>query len=384
MSSPSIEHSLVRRRRRPDALLYVLLPLVLLATEARAQRFEISAAPDPAIVVISTKNKEAYDTVLEGKLAYEVSIRGRCAEKWRLKSAKIRRADGTAMTLPVDTDNRSISPDHGAATRRYPLISTYSRPDLATYNQFFSKNNPVSTPVQACNAELKRLVQGGSSRAKLLQEGFEFVAFKAYDADLEVWCQDDHLVGKDPDRRYTATTDVHARVRCAPTGYVPPQRTPVPEPAPDPPQRTPPPPPPLTSVSVAADPAETRGRACPVYVNFRGRITANAESGYATFGTKYRFVGDHDYKTDWMHVSVGRGETRTVNGRRFIQAPANDPGGTLKATGGKVKIPLFNGWMMLEVMLPNGTKKSERENFTVDCNARPPSGLKQSFAAGNQ
>src|SRR5215207_1184293 len=287
MSSPSIERRPVRRRRRPAALLGVLLPLALLATEAHAQRFEIFSH-DPTIVVISTKNKEVYDTVLEEKLAYEVQIRGRCAEKWRLKSAKIRRADGTAMTLSLDTDNRSISPDHGAATKPYPMISTYSRPDLATYNQFFSKNDPVSTPVQACNAELKRLVKAGSSRAKLRQEGFEFVAFKAYDADLEVWCQDDHLV-KDADRRYTATTDVHARVRCAPTGYVPPQRTPVPEPAPKPPpQRTPPPPPPLTSVSVAADPAETKGRACPVYVNFRGRITANAESGYATFGTKYR------------------------------------------------------------------------------------------------
>jgi hypothetical protein len=39
--------------------------------------------------------------------------------------------------------------------------------------------------------------------------------------------------------------------------------------------------------------------------------------------------------------------------------------------------------MMLEVMLPNGTRKSERENFTVDCNAQPPSGLKQNAAAGN-
>ena len=384
MSTPTIEHRLVRRRRRPAALLGVLLPLLLLVTDAHAQRFEILGGQGAKIVVISTKDKTAYDTVLEEKLAYDVSIGGRCAEKWRLKSAKIRRADGTAMTLPIDTDNRSISPDHGETPRRYPVISYYSRPDLALYNKFFSKNNPVSTPVQACNAELNRQVKDGASRAKLLREGFEFIAFGAYEADLEVWCQDDHLVGKDPDRRYTATAEVHARIRCAPTGYVPPQRTPSPDlPAPEPPQRTPPPPPPLTSVSVAADPAETKGRACPVYVNFRGRITANAESSYANFGTKYRFVGDHDYKTDWIHVSVGRGETRTVNGRRFIQAPANDPGGTFKSPGGKPRIPLFNGWMMLEVMLPNGTRKSERENFTVDCNAQPPSGLKQNAAAGN-
>src|SRR5215203_3890699 len=159
MSSPTIERCPVRRRRSA-ALLGVLLPLALLTTEAhgQSQRFEISGGPDPKIVVISTKDKTAYDTVLKEDLAYEVGIRGRCAEKWRLKSAKIRRADGTAMTLPIDTDNRSISPDHGAATRRYPLISTYIKPDLATYNQFFSKKNPVSTPVQACNAELQRLV----------------------------------------------------------------------------------------------------------------------------------------------------------------------------------------------------------------------------------
>lgn len=374
------------KRMKPifAALLGTMLPLVLLAGDAPPKRFNISVNPDPTIIVISTKNKEAYDTVLKENLAYEAHISGRCAEKWRLKSAKISRPDGTSYILPVDTDNRSISPDHGAASKPVAMISNYSKPDLATYNHFFSKSNPVSTPVQACNAELKRLVAGGADRAKLLREGFEFIAWKAYEVELEVWCQDDHLINKDADRRYTATTELNPRIRCAPTGYVPPQRTPVPDRAPEPPQRTPTPPPPLTSVSVAADPAETKGSACPVYVNFRGRITANAESSYATFGTKYRFVGDNGYKTDWIHVSVGRGETRTVHGRRFIQAPANAPGGTFIAPGGKPKIPLFNGWMLLEVMLPNGTKKSERENFTVDCNAQPPSGLKQKPAAGNE
>ena len=81
--------------------------------------------------------------------------------------------------------------------------------------------------------------------------------------------------------------------------------------------------PPLSSVSVMANPAETKGEGCPVYVNFKGKIEANAESEYSTFNTKYRFTGDHGYQTDWTFVSVSRNEPRTVNGRRFIQAPAD-------------------------------------------------------------
>ncbi|HEX3248781.1 MAG TPA: hypothetical protein VHS05_05085 [Pyrinomonadaceae bacterium] len=36
----------------------------------------------------------------------------------------------------------------------------------------------------------------------------------------------------------------------------------------------------------------------------------------------------------------------------------------------RVKIPLYRGWMLPEVMLPHGVKRSERIAFTVDCNAR--------------
>ena len=64
------------------------------------------------------------------------------------------------------------------------------------------------------------------------------------------------------------------------------------------------PPPPLESVSVAASPAETTGQRCPVYVNFKGKIVANPESEYTTFNTKYRFIGDHGYQTDWIFVAV--------------------------------------------------------------------------------
>jgi hypothetical protein len=104
-----------------------------------------------------------------------------------------------------------------------------------------------------------------------------------------------------------------------------------------------------------------------VYVNFRGKITGGANSTYDTFNTKYRFVGDHNYQTDWTFVSIKRGETRTVNGRRFIQAPQQSPG-AFKTPGGTAKIPIFRGWMMLEVLLPDSTISSERVNFSVDCN----------------
>jgi len=43
----------------------------------------------------------------------------------------------------------------------------------------------------------------------------------------------------------------------------------------------------------------------------------------------------------------------------------------LKTPGGTVKIPVYRGWMALEVMLPDGVKRSERTDFTVDCNVQP-------------
>jgi hypothetical protein len=106
-------------------------------------------------------------------------------------------------------------------------------------------------------------------------------------------------------------------------------------------------------------------------VNFKGKIESNPESKHATFNTRYRFTGDNGYQTDWIFVAVSRDAPRTVNGRRFIQAPASDPGGTILAPGEKPKIPLYLGWMELEVQLPNGSKRSDRANFTVDCNVAP-------------
>ncbi|HEY7785160.1 MAG TPA: hypothetical protein VIB00_10560 [Pyrinomonadaceae bacterium] len=352
----------------------------LLAPSIRGQSFDINGTGyNVRISVISTGDKTGYDTVIESALSYKVAISGRCPEKWKLKSAKIRKADGTAEFLPVDTDNRSISPDHGATSRFISIISNYKKPDLDSYNQFFAKQKPVSYLTNACENELNRLVKEGKSRTRLLQDGFDMTIFKAYDAELEVWCKDDHII-KDPDRKYTAHTDVHAVVRCEGTGYQPPRRTTPPGAhPPKPPQRTPPPPPPLTAVSVEANQDLTKGKSCPVYVTFSGKISANPDSQFATFNTRYRFIGENNYQSPWVNVSIKRGETRTVVGRRFIQTPKNNPGGTIASPGGKPKIPLHNGWMMLEVDLPIASKKSGKANFSVDCNpVNPGSRIKAS------
>ena len=107
----------------------------------------------------------------------------------------------------------------------------------------------------------------------------------------------------------------------------------------------------------------------PVYVNFKGRITAGEKSQYSTFNTKYRFVGDHNYATDWLPVSIVRGQPRPVYGRRFIQS-SDTPRG-LKNPGGQQSVAIFHGWMLLEVMLPDSTIRSEQTTFSVDCNGAP-------------
>ncbi|MEO8436786.1 MAG: hypothetical protein ABI596_17950, partial [Pyrinomonadaceae bacterium] len=282
---------------------------------------------------------------------------------------------GKEVIFPVNENNRSIGGDHGQ--------------DWNQYNLDFPFLLPRVSPVATCNAEVKRRVDAGQSLGAILQKGFTVFVDNAYDVYLGVGCEKNvHLTFYELPHYYASAT-LPATIDCRPTGYVPPDpnapqprtetrtkpggrpgkplssRVPVP-------QRLPPPPPPLTLVAVAAIPAETTGRVCPLYVNFKGKIQPNPDSKYTTFNTKYRFVGDHGYQTDWIFVAVSRTEPRIVNGRRFIQAPPNNPGGTLLAPGEKPKIPLYRGWMELEVMLPDGTKRSERADFSVDCNVAPP------------
>ncbi len=352
----------------------LLVPSALLPeTTASRKAFELSKGPPyPRIRVTAKKDPSIYDSVepATGGLEFHLFVNGRCPEKHSLKSAYLT-VGQTKVAYPVNREHRSIGGNHGRDSVEVPFTTPYYKPDLTAYYKFFAKSHTpksISDPVEACNAELERLVKEGSKRASLLQSGFEFHTFTAYKGTFEVLCQNNSILGFSPDHRYSDSADLNVKIHCKPTGYKEPQRTPVPD---APPRRTPVPDPPIESVSVTADPPETEGRQCPVYVNFRGRITAGEKSQYSTFNTKYRFVGNNNYKTDWLPVSVVRGQPRSVNGRRFIQAPENDPGGSLKTPGGTVKTPLYRSWMTLEVMLPDGTKRSERANFTVDCNPQP-------------
>ena len=357
-------------------LAVVLLPLTLLTgTSADNRDFQMGeGGKSPEIKVTAKKDPRVYDTVEPnvGGLHFNLFVNGRCPEKHSLGSAAITVAQ-TKQPYPVNHDHRSLGAHNGLDSIKVPFTTPYYKPDLAAYYHFIAKDhNPksLSDPAEACNAELERLVKKGSDRTDLLQKGFQFHTFRAYKGLFEVVCKN-NKIGYSPDHRYSHSSDINVDIHCLPTGYKAPQRTPgQPQRTPGPPLRTPSPDPPIQSVSVVADPPETEGRKCPVYVNFRGRITAGEQSQYGTFNTKYRFVGEKNYKTDWLNVSVVRGQPRTVNGRRFIQEPQNDSSGTLKAPGGTVKIPVYRGFMALEVMLPNGTIKSERADFSVDCNVQ--------------
>jgi len=306
----------------------------------------------PTIFVKATKTKDRYDQIdlrEDGKLAYSVKVSGRCPESWRLGSGllDVRGIDKSQqVAYPVNPDHRTIGQDHGNEWE----VFSFHLPLL------YPQDGP---PINLCNAELNR--NNEADRKRMLQEGFNLVLDKAYRASLSIFCDDNKKVGfGDPSKQFIAETTLPLKIRCLPvvTTKGPPPRQGKPLDID----------PPITSVEVTPDPVATQGK-CPVYVNFRGKITAGEKSQYTTFNTKYRFLGDHDYASDWLPVSITRGQPRTVNGRRFIQS-SDTPRG-LKMPGGKQNVPIFHGWMLLEVMLPDGTTRSEKALFTVDCNEKP-------------
>ena len=357
---------------------------LLVASSAQEDRFymeEAGAYDPPMIYVKATKSRERYDTidVKEGSDGYlkffSVKVRGQCPEKWRLHRGRIDiRGYGSdapySVDYPVDRSHRSIGPDHGQGWSEAFAFRVPMEP-----------NSP--SPIALCNAELDR-AGNDSARKKLLQEGFNLK--DVYFAELSIVCTDERRPNfwrgiADP-KSFSAGTYLPLKVRCMPVVFT----------------KGPPPrvgkhldfDPPIKSVEVVADPAVTEGRKCPVYVNLRGRITAGEKSQYETFNTKARFVGDHDYKSEWIFVSVKRGQTRTVNSRRFIQQTDNPRG--IKALGGSLssqdrqpsfktddprgskapkKVPVFHGWVMLEALLPDDTVSSAKAAFTVDCNPKP-------------
>jgi hypothetical protein len=362
MRRPTLKYSHVRV---PVTAFVFALSLVSLLTTATGQRqrfyFQPSeqpgAAKPPVIEVRSTKDPAAYDTVevKQGSgsdLRFSVQLRGQCPERHRLERGSIDVGQGGGhrnVALPVNANHRSIGPGHGAEWDYFTFVIPFQMPDIGR------------SPVDVCNSEVKR-AGTLSARAKLLREGFRIDFARAYKAQLWIRCHKEALgFYEDPD--YQADTHLPAVIHCMPTGYKP-SRTRVE------PQRTAVPDPPIESVSVTADPAETQGRQCPVNVTFRGKITAGENSSYSIFKTKYRFVGENNFKSDWIPVSVARGESKSVLWRRFIEAPANDSAGALKTPGGRVRIPIHRGWVALEVMLPTGHKSSERAGYSVDCNVQ--------------
>ena len=310
----------------------------------------------PIVYVKATKTRERYDALdvkegSAGNLNFSVKVRGQCAEGDRLHGLAYVEVRGNGknqqVSYPINSANRSIGPDHGQGWD----VFAFKIPFIPPQGQ---------SPVSLCNAELDK-ASDETARKRMLQEGFNFTLEKAYTAGLSVECEH-KVLGLGDLRRFGASAALPLKVRCLPvvTTKGPPPREGKPLDFD----------PPIKSLDVAADPATTEGRKCPVYVNFRGRITAGEKSQYSTFNTKYRFVGDNNYTTDWLPVSIERGMPRTVNSRRFIQS-SDTPRG-MKAPGGKENVPIFHGWMLLEVMLPDGTIRSERTPFSVDCNPKSP------------
>lgn len=351
----------------------LLLGVALFATPIRAQSFQVglglpregtSDRFPPVFRVRAIKDKKVYDTVEDTykEIGYKIKVKGLCPEKHHLSTSRISIANlgsRKQIAFPVDKKHRNIGANYGQ--------------DWAQYNFDFPFLLPKVSPVQACNAEVKRRVDAGQSLPAILQKGFTIEFDDAYDVNLSIGCEKTVHVGYYEMPEFRAYATLPATIECSQTGYIESQGVPSKPGKPLNPQsdRMPTPPPPLESISVTASPANTSGQGCPVYVNFKGKIVANTESKFTSFNTKYRFIGDNGYETDWIFVSVARATPKTLNGRRYIQAPANKPGGTILAPGAKPRIPLYRGWMELEVQLPNGSKKSERANFTVDCNVTP-------------
>jgi len=349
--------------------LVIAFPLLSLlpVTSGQRQRFYVEIAPrkagtsarsTPLIKVTAVKDRQVYDTVEvptgeAGNLEFKLMIRGQCPEKMRAGDATLTIDSGKKDTydyLGFPIENRSIGPDHGQGWE-YRSVSL----------PFLLPKSPFSL-TEMCNQEVRR--REGKARVKMLNDGLNFDISDAYKGRLSVHCHYtknyEYLKTYIPFEAYIA--DMPVTVRCMPTYYGatkgPPPRTGRHyDPS-------------IATVAVTADPPASAGRQCPLYVNFRGKITAGEKSRYATFNTKYHFLGDHDYRSEWIPLSVKRGETRTVNGRRFIQATNEDPPG-LKMPGSNQKLPIFNGWMLLEVLLPDDTVRSDKVPFTVDCNSQP-------------
>jgi hypothetical protein len=316
--------------------------------------------PLPVLRVSAKKNKQVYDTVepVEGGLRFLIKVRGQCGSegsKNHLHRGEVALFSGTKATgretFSVDKSHRSIGADHGQGWNYYTVAFPYI--------------SPRRSPVELCNNELDRREGLGENRVALLQKGFDADLPTGYEAELIVTCMEDQGLGfKDVPWEIKNRSSLPVAVRCAPTGYVPTGGAPAkPGVKLDPF---------ITSINLAAEPAESRGHACPVQVSFRGRITAGENRpGNDLFKIKYRFVGDRNFATDFYEETLRKGETKAVFWKRRIEAPAIGGRDKIATPGVQPKIPIYQGWTRLEVVYPEGTKLSDKAAFTVDCNPVP-------------
>ena len=363
--SSSNRESRGTRRRKFFTLIIALLSSATLATVARGQGFSIEYAtpragtddPVPLIQVAAKKNNQVYDTVVasEGGLRFKIKARGQCPNKYNLTAPLLTLYSGAKQggtdTFPINSSNRSLGGGHGQ--------------EWNYYNVGFPYIHPQGSPVAAGNAGLKQRVALGESLASLLQKGFTVSLDNAYVIELSIDCDRDRALGiTDLSPLYKDRASLPAVVRCMPTGYAPTTSAPG--------KRGVKADPMVASVLVAADPAETKGRTCPASVNFKGRIVAGERTFSESVKVRYRFLGDRGFKTDYYDETLRRGETKPLFWRRTIEAPARGSStGELAAPGVKPKLPIYEGWMMLEVLHPDGVERSEKAPFTVDCNPLP-------------
>lgn len=351
------------------SLIALVTPTSSHSVEARfeiRQGFPLAGTGDPdrpLIKVTAKKNKQVYDTVevMEGGLRYLINARGQCGSegsKDNLHTATVKLYTGTKLvgsdTFPVDRSHRSLGAEHGQGWNYYTLVFPYS--------------HPRTNPVEACNKELE---QRERSRVQLLQQGFNVELTHAYDAELNLICMEDQGAGFQdvPSLPHKARTPLSAKVRCMPTGYVPTTGAP--------PKHGVHLDPLITDVALKSEPAEMKGHACPVYVGFRGQITAGENRpGEDLVKIKYRFVGDRGFTTPFYEETLRKAETKPVFWKRRIEAlPVAGGPNKMLAPGVKPKIPIYQGWTTLEVVYPGtpgpGRKSSQRATFTVDCNPVP-------------
>jgi hypothetical protein len=314
------------------------------------------------IRVTAVERNDMYDNVAAAttneNLDFHVKLRGSCDEGWKVQTAVVRisgenKAHKKSDYLEVNPSLSTIGYDNGTKWSFQVATVSYLPPNIQ------------SSPVAICNAELERRLARGDTRTEVLSKGFDLTFPQAYFAELSVQCARKKLGFIEHFDHY-ADAKLPVTISCMPTDYKPPHVRTV-----GVPKRVPPPPPPIASVIVDADPKLTQGRQCPLYVNFRGKIFADETSTYETLNTKFRFLGDNGYESEWIFVPVKKDVPKSITGRRFIQAPQIKSSGPSKASSSQAKIPLYNGWMMAEVMLPNGgVRRSDKVSFTVDCNAQ--------------